>query len=85
MRGDGILAAIDEMLARLESVTNAGQRHLMQKIVSALVAHPLAASAGAFVIASFEDLRREVSKAAPDGGAFERATRTLIAQYRMRQ
>jgi hypothetical protein len=71
------LSALDEMLERLESVTDAGRRHLMSKILTVLTAHPLA-SAPCFV-ALFEDMRREALKPAPDGRVFARAARPLVA------
>jgi hypothetical protein len=78
-RGDGALAAIDEMLDRLETVTHAGQQHLMAKIVAVLTAHPSITAGGPFVAARVEDLRREAGKAAPDGSAFASATRALFS------
>jgi len=78
-RADGALAAIDEMLDRLETVTHAGQRHLMSKIVAVLLAHPAIAAGDPLVAARVEDLRREARKSAPDGGAFARATRALFS------
>lgn len=78
-RSDGALAAIDEMLDRLETVTHAGQQHLMAKIVAMLVSHPSIAGGGPFVAERVEDLRREAGRAAPDGSAFARATRALFS------
>jgi len=82
-RGDGALAAIDEMLDRLETVTHAGQQHLMAKIVAVLTSHPVIAAGGPFIAERVEDLRREAGKAAPDGGAFARATRALFSATRI--
>jgi hypothetical protein len=81
-RADGALAAIDEMLDRLETVTHAGRQHLMTKIVSVLTSHPVIASGGPFIAERVEDLRREAGKAAPDGYAFARATRALFSATR---
>src|SRR5262245_34603133 len=82
-RADGALAAIDEMLDRLETVTRAGQQHLMAKIVAVLTSHPVIAAGGPFIAERVEDLRREAGKAAPDGGAFARATRALFSATRI--
>lgn len=75
---DGTLATIDEMIERLETVTDAGRQHLMSKIVSGLVSHPAAATAPV-VAARVEVLRREAERAAPDGNAFTRIARPLVA------
>jgi len=77
------LAAINEMLERLETVTRAGQRHLMNKILAVLTSHPLITAAGPFIADRVDDLRREAEKAAPDGGAFTRATRALFTTARI--
>src|SRR5215831_4908121 len=79
------IEAIHEMLERLETVTRAGQQHIMAKIVAMLVAHPAIAAGGPVVAACIEDLRREARKAAPDGGAFARATRALFSATRVRR
>jgi hypothetical protein len=79
---DGALAAIDEMLDRLETVTHAGQQHLMAKIVSVLTAHPVIASGGPVAAARIERLRQESQKTAPDFSSFARATRALLSQER---
>ena len=60
---------VRQVLERLETVTRAGQRHLMNKIVAVLTSHPLIAAAGPFVAARVDDLRRDAEEAAPDGGA----------------
>ena len=78
-RGDGALAAINEMLDRMESVTRAGQLYLMAKIVAVLTAHPLAASDGPFIGRWLDDLRREIAKTAPDGTAFAVRARGLVS------
>jgi hypothetical protein len=80
---DRALTAIDDMLDRLETVTRAGQQHLMVKIVEVLTTHPLITAAGPFVTTRLDDLRREASKAAPDGGAFAHATRALLSAARI--
>jgi hypothetical protein len=68
---DHVLDAVGEMLERLESVTRAGQQHLMIKIVAALDQHPHA-------LGRLDDLRREAGKASPDGPAFVRAAERLL-------
>jgi hypothetical protein len=75
---DATLAAIDEMMERLETVTDAGRQHLMSKIVSVLVSHPLAAGAP-ILAARVEVLRKEARRASPDGGAFTSVARPLVA------
>jgi hypothetical protein len=78
-RGDRALGAIDEMLDRMESVTRAGQRFLMGKIVAVLTAHPMASSGGPFIERWLADLRREIDKTSPDGGAFALRARALVS------
>jgi hypothetical protein len=78
-RGDRALGAIDEMLDRMESVTRAGQRFLMGKIVAVLTAHPMASSGGPFIGRWLDDLRREIDKTSPDGGAFAVRARALVS------
>jgi hypothetical protein len=73
---EGTLAAIHDMLERLESVTDAGRQHLMSKIVAVLAAHPRAADPP--VAASVENLRREARKAVPDGSTFVRLAGPLV-------
>jgi hypothetical protein len=72
------LAAIDDMLGRLDTVTRAGQQHLMTKIILALSAHPLVASRHQ-AARRLAELRREATKSAPDDRAFTLATRALVA------
>ena len=72
------LGAVNEMLERLDTVTDAGRQHLMSKIVAVLSAHPLA-SADPCVRAQVADLRREAGKPAPDGASFAGVARPLLA------
>jgi hypothetical protein len=80
---DSALLAIDEMLERLATVTNAGRQHLMEKIVNLMVRHPSVTAGAPFLASRIEDLRRQARKAAPDGDAFASATRTLLATARI--
>jgi len=73
-----VLGAVGEMLERLDSVTDAGRRHLMAKIVTVLSAHPLA-SADPGVGARVADLRREADKPAPDGPWFVGVARPILS------
>jgi hypothetical protein len=68
---DHVLDAVGEMLERLESVTRAGQQHLMVKIVAALDQHPRA-------LGRLDVLRREAAKTVPDGPTFARAAEHLL-------
>jgi len=72
------LGAVGEMLERLDSVTDAGRRHLMAKIVTVLSAHPRA-SADPGVGARVADLRREADKPAPDGPWFVGVARPILS------
>jgi hypothetical protein len=69
---------IDEMLGRLESVTMAGQLHLMNKILAALGMHPMSKTGGPTVTSRLDDLRNETAKALPDGSAFAYTARVLM-------
>jgi hypothetical protein len=76
---DSTLILLDEMLDLLKSVTRAGERHMMGKIVMVLCGHSWATAGGPFVAHRLEDLRREAGKAAPDGDAFGRIARAVLA------
>jgi hypothetical protein len=76
---DSTIMVLDEMLDLLESLTNAGQRYMMEKILTVLGAHPGAMAGGSFVARRLEDLRREAGKAAPDGDAFGHTARAVLA------
>ena len=79
VRDDATLLVLDEMVEILKSLTRAGQRYMMEKIVAVLCVHPGALAAGPFVARRLEDLRREGGKAAPDGDAFGHAARAVLA------
>ena len=76
---DSTLIVLDEMLDLLKSVTRAGERHMMGKIVRVLCGHPRATAGGPFIARRLEDLRREAGKAAPDGDVFGRIARAVLA------
>jgi hypothetical protein len=76
---DSTLVVLDEMLDLLKSVTRAGERHMMGKIVRVLCGHPRASAGGPFIAHRLEDLRREAGKAAPDGDVFGRIARAVLA------
>jgi hypothetical protein len=78
---DQILAAVSEMLERLETVTRAGQQHLMVKILGALNAHPYVLAAGPnsrSIGRQLDDLKREAEKTSPDAPTFVRVAQRLL-------
>jgi hypothetical protein len=78
-RGVAALAVIAEMLERLESVTRAGQQHLMGKIVTVLSVQPPTQADESIVAHRLAELRQESGKVAPDGQAFTLIARALLA------
>ena len=79
------LTVVGELLASLETLTIAGQRYAMAKIVA--VAHDQVARVTPAVSARnravlgqlLDDLRREAARLLPDVGAFTRRATTLTA------
>jgi hypothetical protein len=76
---ESALIVVEEMLERLETVTLAGRQHLMGKIVTVLAAQTPPAIARALVTRRVDELRREAAKVVPDGRAFSRAARAVVA------
>jgi hypothetical protein len=79
VRDDVTLIVLDEMVDLLKSLTWAGQRYMMEKIVAVLCVHPRAVAGGPLVARCLEDLRREGGRAAPDGDAFGLTARAVLA------
>ena len=79
------LSVIREMLVMLDSLTIAGQRHLMEKVVHFVEEQVprLAASVSrrnhAAVATILEELRRESDRLVPDVAAFSRGAESLLA------
>jgi hypothetical protein len=79
------LAVAREMLVTLETLTNAGQRHLMAKVVTFIEGHVATATAGvrerprAAALQLLGQLRRESERPSPDVATFRSRAETLIA------
>ena len=79
------LSVIREMLVMLDSLTIAGQRHLMEKVVHFVEEQVprLAASVSrrnhAAVATILEELHRESERLVPDVAAFSRGAESLLA------
>jgi hypothetical protein len=77
------LAVAREMLATLETLTNAGQQHLMAKVVAFIQGDIATAAPGARdrqrAAALLTQLRRESERPAPDVATFRGHAETLIA------
>jgi hypothetical protein len=77
------LAIAGEMVGTLETLTNAGQRHLMAKVVTFIEGHLATAVPGARerqrAAALLTQLKRESERPSPDVAAFRGHADTLIA------
>jgi hypothetical protein len=77
------LAVAGEMLAMLETLTNAGQRHLMAKVVTFIEGHIAKATPGVRdrqrAAALLTQLRRESERPSPEVAAFRAHAERLIA------
>lgn len=79
------LAIAGEMLVTLETLTNAGQRHLMAKVVTLIEGHIGTAALAArdrqrvAALQLLSQLKRECERPSPDLAAFRRHAETLIA------
>lgn len=76
------LAVAREMLVTLETLTNAGQRHLMAKVVTFIEGHIATAARERLRAAALQiltQLKRESERPSPDVAAFRSHAETLIA------
>lgn len=79
------LAIAREMLETLETLTNAGQRHLMAKVVALVEGHIATATPGArerpraAALQVLTQLKRESERPSPEVSSFRAHAETLIA------